>query len=51
MDELLEANEEFGLLWARHDVSVRRFDRKPVLHPEVGLIELDCEVLLTPRTT
>ena len=36
-------------LWATHDVAVRHADRKRILHPEVGLLELDCEVLLTPE--
>jgi len=31
-----------------HEVAVRRYDRKPMLHPEVGLLHLTCELLLTP---
>ena len=33
-------------LWATYDVAVRHADRKRILHPEAGLLELDCEVLL-----
>lgn len=40
---------EFAELWARHDVEVRRSDRKRVLHPAVGLVELDFDVLATAR--
>jgi transcriptional regulator with XRE-family HTH domain len=40
---------EFAELWARHDVSVRRSDRKRILHPAVGLIELDFDILATAR--
>jgi transcriptional regulator with XRE-family HTH domain len=46
--DLLAASEEFAELWERHDVAVRRFDRKRFLHPEVGVLHLTCEVLLTP---
>ncbi|MFD4643416.1 helix-turn-helix transcriptional regulator [Lentzea sp. NPDC058436] len=42
-------SEEFAGLWARHDVAVRRSDRKRVLHPAVGLVELDFDVLATAR--
>jgi transcriptional regulator with XRE-family HTH domain len=40
---------EFAELWARHDVSVRRGDRKRIRHPAVGLIELDFDILATAR--
>ncbi|GGP34064.1 helix-turn-helix transcriptional regulator [Saccharothrix coeruleofusca] len=40
---------EFARLWARHDVAVRRGDRKRILHPAVGLVELDFDVLGTGR--
>jgi transcriptional regulator with XRE-family HTH domain len=45
VDELLKVSQEFAELWERHDVAVRRSGRKTVLHPVVGPIELDCEVL------
>lgn len=38
----------FEELWNEHEVAVRVSDRKRVLHPEVGLIALICETLLTP---
>ncbi|GAA2117979.1 helix-turn-helix transcriptional regulator [Streptomyces synnematoformans] len=40
---------EFAALWEAHDVAVRRRDVKRFVHPVVGLLELDCEVLLTPE--
>jgi hypothetical protein len=44
---LLAASPEFAALWAEHDVAVRRSDTKTVLHPAVGALELDCEVMLS----
>jgi transcriptional regulator with XRE-family HTH domain len=47
---LLDASEEFRTLWAEHEVAVRRRDTKRVLNPLVGLVDVDCEVLLTPES-
>ncbi|MEU0510284.1 helix-turn-helix transcriptional regulator [Amycolatopsis sp. NPDC006125] len=51
--ELIEAlraeSAEFAGLWARHDVAVRRSDRKRIRHPVIGLVELDFDVLATAR--
>lgn len=47
--DLSRSSAEFRELWERHDVAVRRFDRKRILHPEVGMLELNCEILLTPE--
>lgn len=44
VDGLLERSPEFAELWARHEVAVRRMDRKTFL-TRVGPITLDCEVL------
>ena len=38
---------EFARLWERHDVAVRADDRKTIVHPELGDIELDCQKLST----
>ncbi|MEY9940407.1 helix-turn-helix transcriptional regulator [Streptacidiphilus sp. MAP5-3] len=43
---LLAASPEFARLWADHDVAVRRSDVKTVLHPVVGALELNCEILV-----
>ncbi|TDD19707.1 helix-turn-helix transcriptional regulator [Nonomuraea diastatica] len=42
-------SEEFSALWDTHHVAVRRTDVKRFLHPVVGLLELDCEVLANPE--
>ncbi|WP_103964767.1 helix-turn-helix transcriptional regulator [Nonomuraea solani] len=47
--ELLRRSAEFRDLWERHEVAIRRFDHKRFVHPEVGLLHLTCEVLLTPE--
>ena len=44
-------SEEFERLWDEHQVAVRVSDQKRILHPEVGLIDINCETLLTPSTT
>jgi hypothetical protein len=45
---LRAASEEFCRVWDEHEVGVRRRGRLRVLHPEVGAIVFDSEVLLTP---
>lgn len=45
---LQAASPRFRLLWAEHEVAVRRSDRKTVLHPRVGRVLMDCETLVTP---
>jgi transcriptional regulator with XRE-family HTH domain len=46
---LRKRSAEFRDLWKRHEVAVHRFDRKRFLHPEVGVLYLTCEVLLSPE--
>jgi transcriptional regulator with XRE-family HTH domain len=46
--ELRARSAEFARLWEEHDVAVRRGATKRFRHPVVGLLELDCEVLLSP---
>lgn len=48
VEELLRTSPEFGELWADHEVAVRRRMCKRFDHPEMGLIEIDCQVLLIP---
>ena len=48
--DLCTASTEFAALWERHEVAERRADRKQFHHPEVGLISVTCEVLLTPES-
>lgn len=40
VEDLLQESPEFATLWAAHDVAVRRDERKRILHPTVGLLEL-----------
>jgi transcriptional regulator with XRE-family HTH domain len=49
VEELRARSQRFADLWERHDVKRRRSDRKTVLHPVVGRIDLDCEVMLSPE--
>ncbi len=48
IERLRASNTEFTELWDRHEVAVRRHSRLRIQHPTVGLLELDCETLLTP---
>jgi transcriptional regulator with XRE-family HTH domain len=46
IDRLLAASAEFAELWADHDVSWRPgVETKVFLHPQVGRLELECQVL------
>ncbi|WP_214413189.1 helix-turn-helix transcriptional regulator [Sphaerisporangium fuscum] len=44
---LQKASTEFAELWDRHEVAKRFEDHKILIHPELGPIELDCQVLFT----
>jgi MmyB-like transcription regulator ligand binding domain len=44
---LQKASAEFAGLWERHEVARRFADHKTLIHPELGPIELDCQVLFT----
>ncbi|WP_069385885.1 helix-turn-helix transcriptional regulator [Cellulosimicrobium cellulans] len=44
---LQETSPEFAELWDRQEVARRFVDHKVLVHPEVGEIEVDCQVLLT----
>ena len=45
---LSASSAEFAALWQLHEVAVPRHRRVRLLHPAVGLMVLDCEILLTP---
>ncbi len=45
--ELRRRSEEFRELWERHEVAQRFADHKTLIHPEVGPIDVDCQVLFT----
>ncbi|MFG2825268.1 helix-turn-helix transcriptional regulator [Kitasatospora sp. NPDC048365] len=42
------AGAEFATLWERHEVAVRTSHPYRLVHPELGRIVFDCEVLATP---
>jgi transcriptional regulator with XRE-family HTH domain len=45
---LLARSEEFRMLWATHEVGLHFDEVKRYVHPEVGLLELNCQTLLDP---
>lgn len=45
---LLERSEEFRRLWERHEVDLQPDQVKRFVHPEVGVLELNCQRLLDP---
>ncbi|WP_028921130.1 helix-turn-helix transcriptional regulator [Pseudonocardia acaciae] len=48
IERLRAGSPEFAALWARRPVERRHGDRKRFLHPELGVLELDCDVLRVP---
>ncbi|NEW75934.1 helix-turn-helix transcriptional regulator [Streptomyces rhizosphaericus] len=44
---LRRRSEEFTALWDTHDVALRRTDHKRIVHPLLGVIELDCHSLFS----
>jgi transcriptional regulator with XRE-family HTH domain len=48
VDLLMGQNEEFRMLWNEHEVGVRPAEVKRFVHPEVGVLELNCQSLLDP---
>ncbi|MEV6258824.1 helix-turn-helix transcriptional regulator [Nocardia sp. NPDC051929] len=46
--DLTTTSDTFAHLWATSTVSRHTSNRKTILHPEVGAITLDCDVLLVP---
>jgi len=47
-DGLSAASDEFATIWARQEVAVRRTTHKVLHHPEVGRLDLQCDVVLSP---
>jgi transcriptional regulator with XRE-family HTH domain len=45
--ELRRRSTEFDELWDRHEVAQRFADHKVLMHPDIGPIEVDCQVLFT----
>ena len=47
-DLLYASSEEFRGVWNEHEVGIRPSEVKRFIHPEVGPLELNCQVLLDP---
>jgi transcriptional regulator with XRE-family HTH domain len=47
--ELREASPRFRRLWEARRVGVYEQERKTIDHPELGLLQLDCDILTTHR--
>ncbi len=45
---LLEQSAEFREVWDRHEVGIRPKEVKRYVHPELGPLEVSCQVLLDP---
>jgi transcriptional regulator with XRE-family HTH domain len=43
----LRRNPEFVECWDRHDVEFRRKDRKRIVHPKLGLLDVNCLTLFS----
>ena len=48
LDVLSARSEEFRAVWSRHEIGVVPRETKRYQHPEVGLVEVACQVLLDP---
>ncbi len=44
---LQKVSQEFASLWEKHEIAQRFADHKTLIHPELGPIEVDCQVLFT----
>ena len=42
VEELLEISPDFAEAWEAHDVRFRRNERKRLVHPSLGLLEVNC---------
>jgi transcriptional regulator with XRE-family HTH domain len=51
VQRLRKESQEFAELWNLHEVAVRRESRKDIIHPEMGFLELDCQVLFIENQT
>ncbi|GAA0280087.1 helix-turn-helix transcriptional regulator [Streptomyces polychromogenes] len=50
VNDLLERSEEFSAIWELGEVATVRSARKTLLHPHVGRLDLQCDVVLSPST-
>ena len=48
VDALSAVSAEFRAIWARQEVALRRTTSKVLVHPEVGRLDLECDVVVSP---
>ncbi|WP_369055307.1 helix-turn-helix domain-containing protein [Kineococcus terrestris] len=48
VDALTAESAEFREVWALHEVGARRTTRKVLHHPQVGRLELECDLVVSP---
>jgi transcriptional regulator with XRE-family HTH domain len=46
--DLLDRSEEFTALWAEHEIGIHYTEQKRLVHPELGPMQLHCQVLVDP---
>ena len=46
VEQLQRHSPEFAELWAEHEIAVNFSERKRLVHPGLGLLELWCQVLI-----
>lgn len=51
VDRLLRESDEFAALWERHEVAGRAGNLKRFVHPLVGILTLECQVLTAENLT
>jgi transcriptional regulator with XRE-family HTH domain len=51
VERLLRESDEFASLWERHEVASRSGTLKRFVHPLVGLLTLDCQILTAENLT
>jgi hypothetical protein len=47
--DLLDGSPEFAEIWARHEVGRQQSLCQTIFHPQVGRIDVICEVLVVPE--
>jgi transcriptional regulator with XRE-family HTH domain len=48
VDLLLAESDEFRTLWDEHEVGLRPDESKTFIHPELGRLEVNCQILVDP---
>jgi len=49
VDHLLQESDEFAVLWQRHEVASRNGTLKRFVHPLIGQLTLDCQILASEK--